>query len=42
MADSHEVPDDEAGNEAARVTFRWTMITAAGFVAAVLVFVLLR
>ena len=42
MADSHEVRDDEAGNQTARTTFKWTMILAAAFVGVVVAFILLR
>ena len=42
MADSHEVPDDEAGNAVARTTFHWTLITAAAFVGVVVVYILLH
>ena len=40
MAESHEAPDDDAGNQVARVTFLWTMITAAAFIGTVFVFIL--
>ena len=42
MADHHDTPDDEAGNETARGTFFWTMVLAACFVGTVIVYVLLR
>ena len=40
MADSHETPDDEAGNQVARITFLCTVITAAAFIGTVFVFIL--
>lgn len=37
-----ETRDDEWGNQMARGTFRWTVITAVLFIGTVFVFILLR
>lgn len=40
MAGSNEAHDENEGNHVAHVTFVWTLIIAAAFVAAVFIFIL--